>query len=205
MPHPCIGSACGERGVVLVVALIFLLLLSILGIGAIGRSLLQEHLAGGLRNVQLADMGAEAALRGAEWRLWKTSAQTGAGMKCGATLLTDCYVYDPAAPTLATVKTFRTSAGWLPSLGTEYNAANGGIEFTRPHAGQESAALAHNPRYLIEDLGPELPPGVGVQHESGFSGSASTGRHIYRITSRSVGGNENTLRVLESTFTAKGD
>ena len=202
-------AARRQHGTVLVVALIFLLLLTILGISATGRSLLQQRMAGGLRNAHQAEMGAEAALRGAEWRLWKASG-TGAGLKCGTTVLTDCYTYDPVVPPVTAVKSFRTSAGWVSTSGTEYNAGNGGIDFTKPASGQENAALAYNPRYLIEDLGPELPPGTGAQHESGSSSSGgvgytSTTRHIYRITARSVGGNENTVRVLESTFAAKSD
>ncbi len=57
-----------QRGVVLVVALIFLLLITVLAISASGTSLLQEKLVGGLRNSQLAEWSAESALRGAEWR-----------------------------------------------------------------------------------------------------------------------------------------
>ncbi|WP_201314436.1 PilX N-terminal domain-containing pilus assembly protein [Dyella sp. EPa41] len=198
-----------EQGVVLVVALVFLVLLTILGISAATHSLLQERMAGGLRNAQQAEMSAEAALRGAEWRLWKASSSVDANVRCGATVLTDCYLYDPAVP-VAVVTQFRTRAGWLPSAGTEYNASNGGIDFTQSSAGLENAALAHNPRYLIEDLGEERPPGVGSQHESGVTSSANTGAgnpstHIYRITARGVGGSENAVRVVESTFGAKGN
>lgn len=64
-----------QRGVVLVVALIFLLLLTMLAISASGRSLLQERMAGGLRNGQMAEMAADTALRGAEWKLWKAAAR----------------------------------------------------------------------------------------------------------------------------------
>ncbi|WP_158543441.1 pilus assembly PilX family protein [Dyella solisilvae] len=200
---------CRQRGVVLVIALVFLMLLSLLAISAASRSLLQERMAGGLRDAQLADMGAEAALRGAEWRLWKASA-TSAGLRCGSTVLTDCYQFDLSGLQSPAVSRFRTGVGWNSSNGTEYNSANGGANFVKPGAGFDNAALAHNPRYLIEDLGAELPPDTGAQHESGATGSTGTGytsitRHIYRITARSTGGSETTVRVLESTFSAKGD
>ena len=57
MHQPSLPAA-PQRGVVLVVALIFLLLLTILAISASGRSLLQERMAGGLRNAQLAEQSA---------------------------------------------------------------------------------------------------------------------------------------------------
>lgn len=198
-----------QRGVVLVVALVFLLLLTLLSVGASRHALLQQRMAGGLRNAQQATMGAEAALRGAEWRLWTASA-TSSALRCGSSVLVDCYLDDPASGPVEAVRTFRTAEGWVANYGTEYGAARAGVDFTRPSPDEGHAALAKNPRYLIEDLGPELPPDTGVQRESGATGAGgagytSTSRHIYRITARSTGGNANTVRVLESTFSAKGD
>lgn len=205
-------SARAQRGVVLVVALVFLLLLTMLAISATGRSLLQERMAGGLRNAQMAELSAETALRGAEWRLWR--AGNNASVNCGTTVITDCYVYDPAKP-IANVNKFRSSAGWEVGGATEYKGHSGGYDYTTLEGSKLSddekklAVLAKNPHYIIEDMGPELPPGVGKPHESGVSSSSNTGptntgRHIYRITARATGGNSNTVRVLESTFAAKG-
>lgn len=207
--HRRMAIARRERGAVLVVALVFLMLLTLLSITAASHSLLQQRMAGGLRDAQQAEMGAEAALRGAEWRLWTASA-TSSALRCGSTVLTDCYLNDPLSGPAEAVKVFRTSGGWVSAYGTEYNVGSGGVDFTRPASELDNAALARNPRYLIEDLGPELPPDAGIQHESGAGGAGSIGytstsRHIYRITARSTGGSANTVRVLESTFSAKGD
>jgi hypothetical protein len=69
------GRQHSQRGVVMVIALIFLLLLTILAVSASGNSLLQERMSGGLRNAQQAQMSAETALRGAEQRHgWRASA-----------------------------------------------------------------------------------------------------------------------------------
>ncbi|WP_243042428.1 pilus assembly PilX family protein [Dyella sedimenti] len=202
-----------QRGAVLVVALIFLVLLTILAISASTRSLLQERMAGGLRNAQLAEMAAESALRGAEWRLWVAGGQ--GGIRCGSEIIVDCYVYSPANP-IARVETFRTSAGWVTDGATEYKGHDGGYDYTTLAGSKLTsdqrlvAVLAHNPRYLIEDLGEERPPGTGSQHESGVTSSTNTGAgnpstHIYRITARGVGGSENAVRVVESTFGAKSN
>ncbi|HET6553362.1 MAG TPA: PilX N-terminal domain-containing pilus assembly protein [Dyella sp.] len=198
-----------QQGAVLVVALIILILLTLLGVAAANRSLLQERMAGSLRNAQLAEMGAEAALRGAEWRLW-TASVTASNLRCGTDILTDCYPYDPSESTLTPVGVFRNSTGWIAGYGTEYNTGRGGMDFTNPSTNFANAALARNPRYVIEDLGPELPSGTMGQHESGATGTdiadyGSTTRHVYRITARSTGGSEDMVRVLESTFSAKGD
>jgi type IV pilus assembly protein PilX len=201
-----------QRGVVLVVALIFLLLLTMLAISASGRSLLQERMAGGLRNGQMAEMAAETALRGAEWKLWKAGSQGGVG--CG-TVITECYAFDAASP-INDVVQFRTSAGWVTTGAVEYKGESGSYDYASLSGSSLSsdqkliAALALNPRYLIEDLGPELPPGAGGQHESGVTssmnaGADNPGTHIYRITARGVGGNENAVRVVESTFGAKSN
>lgn len=197
-------SVRAQRGAVLVVALIFLILLTILAISASGRSLLQERMAGGLRNAQQAEMSAQTALRGAEWKLWTSTSNITAHLNCGTGIFTDCYIYDPANLIPNVVK-FRTDSGWVTAGSTQYKGYNN-LGYT-----SGSNGLADNPRYIIEDLGVELPPGVsGSLHESGATGSsgtgsASTARHIYRITARATGASANTVRVLESTFAAKSN
>jgi type IV pilus assembly protein PilX len=194
-----------QRGAVLVVALIFLILLTILAISASGRSLLQERMAGGLHNAQQAEMSAQTALRGAEWKLWTSTSNITAPLICGTGIFTDCYIFDPANP-ITNVVNFRTQQGWVTAGSTEYKGYSG-TGYTSTSTGH----LANNPRYIIEDLGVELPPGIsGGLHESGVTGStgtgtASTSRHIYRITARATGGSANTVRVMESTFAAKSN
>lgn len=203
-----------QRGVVLVIALIFLLLLTILAISASGRSLLQERMAGGLRNAQLAEQSAETALRGAEWKLWTSTTNLDATpLVCGEGISAgSCYRYDPTNTAMygasGTVTTFRDSAGWVDTGAATYKGPSGSIDYTGLSGNDK---LAKNPVYMIEDMGVELPPGVsGGLHESGATGTegsgyASTTRHIYRITARATGANPNTVRVLESTFAAKGN
>lgn len=207
----------GQRGAVLVVALVFLILLTLLAISASGRSLLQQRMAGGLHNAQLAEVSAETALRGGEWKLWTSTSQlTGTPLLCGSGVLAgSCYRYDPANTAVygpsGTVTKFRTSAAWVSTGAATYNGPSGTVNYTTPGTGYETSRLAKNPVYIIEDMGIELPPGVsGGLHESGVTGSGgggagSTSRHVYRITARATGGDENTVRMLESTFAAKSN
>ncbi len=197
--HP---SRRAQRGAVMVIALIFLLLLTILAVSASGNSLLQVRMSGSLRNAQQAQMSAETALRGAEWKLWSSSGSAGAHLHCDTHVPSDCYRFDAANPIGDVVK-FRTQASWVSDGATTYQGQGGAVDYTSTANGR----LAKNPLYIIEDMGPESPPGIsGGLHESGATGGESgsnTTRHIYRITARASGGNANTLRILESTFSAK--
>jgi type IV pilus assembly protein PilX len=199
--------AAPQRGVVLVVALIFLLLITILAIAASGTSLMQLRLTGGLRSSQLADFGAESALRGAEWRLW--TASNTSPMAC-TTAGPICYKYDAANPSTV-VDAFRSAPGWVDDSSNDDSGTGGGTKYSAGTLKTASAdgtfKLTRDPLYLIEDMGVELPSGAGSQHESGQSapgtGNTSVDSHIYRITARSTGANNNTVRVLETTFAAK--
>lgn len=191
-----------QRGAVLVIALIFLLLLTILAVGASNRSLLQQRMAGGLLNAQRAQMSAQTALRGAEWRLWSSAAKVGTTLGCGTALFPSCYIFDPLNP-IANVVNFRTKPGWVTAGSEEYLGNEGNIDFTTG-----DGKLAENPRYIIEDLGLVRPPGSGPQHESGATGPVGAGPgqinlEIFRITARATGGDPNTISVLESTFDAQ--
>jgi type IV pilus assembly protein PilX len=59
-------SAHGQRGAALIVALVFLIVLTLLGVSSMRTSTLQERMAGNLRDSNLAFQAAEAGLREAE-------------------------------------------------------------------------------------------------------------------------------------------
>lgn len=204
--HRISGRSRTQRGAALLVALVFLVLLTILALASSGGSLLQQKMVGATRNAQLAEWGAESAVRGAEWRLWTASSSASTRMKCGETTsLSDCYVFDRLNPNSTVVK-FRTQPGWITTGATEFTKLN----YSAVQTGDASPKLAEDPYYIIEDLGIERPAGVGSQHESGSTGTGGAGytsieRHLYRITARSTGGNKNTIRVVESIFAAKSD
>lgn len=205
-----------QRGAVLLVALIFLILLTLLAIGASSGSLLQQRMVAATRSAQLASLGADTALRGAEWRIWSTSYVVGGNLLCNAAAInatSGCVKYDPESPLYAAggaVAQFRAgNNAWL-STGIEYKGADGsgftGLSVANDYTA--SPNVADNPRYIIEDMGLVKPPGAGPQHESGVTGPNNGGAgniniHIYRITARATGGNQNTVRVAQSTFDAQ--
>lgn len=181
----------GQSGVVLIVALIFLLLLTILAISATGRSLLQERIVGGLASAQAAEWMAETAIRGTEWRLYNGSA---AGLAC--------YDSSQASNINSKVTTFRSSTDYLTAknsgAGTVYQGVGGGTDYTQTANG----GVAANALVLIEYLGTDRAPDVATSQatESGTSGAGTTPYYIYRITARALGTNPNTVRTLETTF-----
>lgn len=198
-----------DAGFALLMALMFLLLLSMLAIAASRHALLEERMAGSLRSAQQARMSADTSLRGVEYKLWSLASQPGAHLHCEERAPSrddGCVVYRPDAAAYAyggAVTRFLTSPYWLTDVGIAY-LGPGGHGYTS-HARDPSAALANNPVYIIEDLGSLRPPGVGGLHESGNTGlnqDARTDVHIYRVTARATGGNANTLSIVQSTFNA---
>lgn len=208
-----------ERGAVLLVALIFLILLTLLAIGASSGSLLQQRMVAATRSAQLAQMSADTALRGAEWKIWSTTTAVGGYLVCDGgdiNATTGCVKYDPTSPLYAasgssnTVTQFRAANNaWLSTTGIEYKGTDGsGYTSASPQPDTASPNVTANPRYIIEDMGRVKPPGAGPQHESGVTGPNNGGAgnvniHIYRITARATGGNQNVVRVAQSTFDAQ--
>lgn len=204
-----------QKGAVLLVALIFLILLTLLAIGASSGSLLQQRMVAATRSAQLAQMSADTALRGAEWKIWGTSSVIGGYLICDAgdvNATTGCVKYDPESSLYAAngaVTQFRTgNNAWL-TTGIEYKGTDGsGFTGATNQVNTGSPNVAANPRYIIEDMGLVKPPGAGPQHESGVTGSNNGGAghiniHIYRVTARATGGNQNVVRVAQSTFDAQ--
>lgn len=216
--QPRFPQRARERGAVLLVALIFLILLTLLAIGASSGSLLQQRMVAGTRSAQLANLGANTALRGAEWQLWSNASDLSKGLfQCGNNTInatTGCINYDPNAAAYGAtgmVTQFRTgNNAWL-STGIEYKGLDSSGYTSTAVANDYTASpnMAANPRYIIENLGLVRPPDAGPQHESGATGSNMGGPgqniriNIYRITARATGGTKNVVRVAQSTFDAQ--
>jgi len=194
-----------QRGAVLFVALVFLLLLTMLGLVATSTSILQEKMTGSMRNRQLGLMGAESGLRGAESHLWNLAynATTARPMPpCVGGGTTDCTYTVLGGQLDPKVQAFRTTKSWINPSGDGAQAYTGTVSGLTGNV--ETASLATQPRFLIEDLGPDVPPGAGrrggsiQQEKAGVPGS----HEFFRITSRSQGGNDTVVRAGESVFSA---
>jgi len=207
-----LSSLHHERGAVLFVALVFLILITLLGLTATSSSILQERMTGGLHNGQLALMGAETALRGEEWTIWnKSNNATSNKLHCGRSGGSDfCYSASNANPTGVTlmsslVTAFRSDHAWL---GTTDGGNTATASLTGLTNSQATASLALQPRYILEELGKVLPPGAPANCEGGARYGCGGRRpgdqtlYAYRVSARATGGNQGSMRIAESYFVA---
>lgn len=198
-----------QRGAVLFVALVFLVLLTLLGLTAAGTSVLQERMVGGMRNSQMAMMGAESALRGGEFSIWiapqSSAAANRLSLYCSVNGTGGCYAPLSDYSYDTKVQQFRSTQTWMSA------SSDGGTVYTPTvsslSGSTKSASLAEQPQYLIQMVGPDLPAGSSggaggsLQQQYG-NGPGNQTKFIYTITARSTGGSSNVVRVAESTFSA---
>ncbi len=212
----CKISSQRQQGAVLFVALVFLVLLTLLGVVASSTSIMQERMTGGLRNHQLALMGSESALRGGEWVVWSTAVR--ASLASGGDAMPPCVsgatgfcTYDrPNGVENPLVTAFRSTRTWISP------SSDGAIAYPSTLSGLSgataTASLAAQPRFMIEDLGLDTSASSGISgrmsaarlQEIGGVGGAPP-RRWYRITARSQGGSSaSSLGVTESVYSAYG-
>jgi type IV pilus assembly protein PilX len=206
MPRKLPSMENHQRGAVLFIALIFLLLLTMLGITASGTSILQERMTGSVRNRQLGLMGAESGLRAGEAKIWNLAYNAAAAAPlppCIETSGGDCRYMLTKGRINATAQTFRTSRTWLDAGSDGALAHPSGLDALS--GGDKTATLASKPRFLVEDLGPDVPPGAGRRggsNQQERNGVDAGSHEFFRITARSQGGSDAVLRVAESVFSA---
>ena len=199
-----------QRGAVLFIALVFLVLIAILSLTATSNSIMQEKMVGAMRNQQLASMGAESALRGGESWLWNlnfdyvvdpvTGEVKGHPLPPCIGVSTGTCIYRPTkdGTLLPAVQKFRTTKAWDNALPGQPDYAH---TLTALTGDLKTASIASEPVFLIEDMGPNVPSGAGNQ-SGAIDPENLTSSRFYRITSRSKGGSEAAIRVMESTFSA---
>jgi type IV pilus assembly protein PilX len=181
-----IDAPTGQRGMALIVGLIFVVVLTLLGLAAMRTVVLEERMAGTMRDRSLALQAAEMTLRYAEQDIsnsGRISGVTGFDETCANGL---CY-WGPqyAALTPHAQPDLAINAAWNTTYGTnakEYGAVSvpGVTPATLP-------AGVPNPTYLIEGF-PRTPPGWGGVE------------YYYRITVRAQGAKTGTVVWLEEVY-----
>lgn len=188
----------GQRGAALLVALILLVVITVVGLAAIGATILQNKAAANQYDRQIAFQAAEAALRQGQVAIQKAAATqpAPAGFEdCSAPLI-------PGTP---------------PSYGTPVNVCldnpfsdpnkNVVVTTVPPSAFSAGPLAATKPQYVVQYLGQFLAPTPQVKlisnppsYGSGVQGQLSD---YYRITARSGDptktGNRSIV-TLQSTF-----
>jgi type IV pilus assembly protein PilX len=170
-----------QRGASLVVALMFLVVLTILGLVTVRSSTVQERMAGNDRDRAVAFEAAEGALRDAERDiLLNITTGNSFDSACTAGL---CSPATTATPNWNAIS-------WTGTTSRIYGAGSG--------AGTYPLDVVQPPRYIIEAL-PPLPAGAGNSEVYGQR-SSTTGGNGYRITARGWGRRATTQVSLQSVY-----
>ena len=208
-----LGAPSKQRGVALIVGVIFLIVLTLFVLGGLRDVLLQERMSGAYRNQSLALSASESLVRDAQARIF-----TNILANAGATTSADYRALDKegASPD-PVVRSFRTGAGYV----------SGGLAPLNSFVPADlTSRLAQPGGYVIEGPIPvESDPGLlgggglggnyslesntTVGGGSSGSGGGSAGGtnsgdaerlYSYRITARAAGGTANFVRAMEATY-----
>jgi type IV pilus assembly protein PilX len=170
-----------QQGASLVIALMFLIVLTILGLVSVRSSTLHERMAGNDRDRAIAFEAAEAALRDAE-------ADILANITTGSAFDADCTDGLCIPATIATPNWEQVA--WDDDSSRVYGDGSG--------AGAYPVDVAQAPRYIVELL-PDLPAGAGNSLSANVRSSTSGGT-AYRITARGWGRRDTTQVMLQSVY-----
>lgn len=189
-----------ERGAILIITLMFLVLLTIVGVASISSSTLEEKMAGNMREQANAFQAAESALRDAEIDLetgiggaGNRDAQLGIVASVGPPIVnayfdtvcsaafTNGVCRQPAAPAGTFQVEIVTAAGW------NWIDNDKTVVYGRYTGAAQLTGLFRQPRYVIEYLAEKDVAGVPIT------------RH-FRISARGWGANENTTVTLQTVY-----
>lgn len=184
-----------QRGVALIVGIIFLLILSLFVLGAMRDVLLQEKMAGAYRNMSQAQTTTDSILRNAESAIYTTYVLNG-----------DPPEYSPIDNELGTataLRDFRSGAGYMttgatvPSLGPV--PPTRGI-YSDPTTDSNST-LAQAGGYFIEGAIPITDEnGEPLEFAATQTGEVAGKAFVFRITARATGGSDSFVRAAESVY-----
>lgn len=160
-----------QRGAVLIICLLFMLVLTVITAGALQSTTLQERMAGNARDTNTAFQAAEAALREAE-----------------------------AVLQGATVGPFNGSNGLFQDctgLGSQCNPPDWSVRNSSHWATVSNfgGGVSASPQYYIEEL-----PAIDNPETSLAADTAISPIRIYRVTARGFGVSENSMVVLRIAY-----
>ncbi|MEW6119420.1 MAG: PilX N-terminal domain-containing pilus assembly protein [Pseudomonadota bacterium] len=159
-----------QRGVTLIISLIFLAILMLLGVTVAQTSMMEERMAGNTRDRDLAFQAAEAALEDAGAVLASLRDPSTGEITTAFDGSTPGYIaYDPASEGDAE---YWSGYGWT--------SASQETAFTLDEG--DGYKVAEQPRYVIE----KLPDAASTQR--------------FRVTARGVGSSANTVVILQAGY-----
>lgn len=199
------GPGGGERGAVLIVTLLFLVILTMLGVTAMSGTTMEERMAGNARDGSIALQAAEAALRDAR-RDINALPVSGTGFRGSPMHVSQ---FGDANGTAGSCSDLAKGRGLcLPALNPD----------TTQHAKTPGAVLPNVPKYIMKDKGVEYGQMTNAISIGGAA-VATQPRYVievfclqqhgeslerycnfYRITAVGYGRNPSTTVTLQETF-----
>jgi type IV pilus assembly protein PilX len=174
-----ISIRVGQRGAALIVALLMLLIMTVLGIAAMGVTRMEERMAGNTRDIDVAFQSAEAGLRDSEERIRAMTIRPNPASAAGSA------IYTQDQWKLVNMRTTAYSPWWITN----------GIEYGTPSV-QEITDSTRDPAVVTEDMG-FVPDSLTLGH------GPPEGRNFYKITSNAAGATNDANAILESTYTRR--
>lgn len=176
-----------QRGVALIVGVIFLTILSLFVLGAMRDVLLQEKMAGAYRNMSQAQTTTDSVLRNAESEIYTR------------------YVTEAIAPEYSPIdnelgatsnlRDFRSGAGYVSTGATAPSNIYSVVTI------DSNSKLAQTGAYFIEGAIPITDEnGDSMEFGSEQTGTVSGKAFVFRITARATGGSDSFVRAAESVY-----
>lgn len=175
-------SITRQRGVVMLVSLLFLVILTLLGIATMRTNVIEERLAGNSRDWGLAFQAAEAALRDGEADIQSGTrfvGETGFSYGCGTNGL--CNVETDGTHIWQDMVS-SANTGWMSGADVSPSVKYG--TYTSPNPATISG-VSKQPRYLIEVI---TEKGSSQIQVGGYGSKPN--QYVYRITARGFGASE---------------
>ncbi len=181
-------SAYHQRGAVLVVSLLILLVMTLIGVAGIGTSSLEEKMAANHRDRELAFQAAEYALREGE-RFVQESTLDGTNFDASCTnglcLVAGCTAdLDTCERPSGTVEVWRDTTLDVWDTGSRHK--------TYQHTNTD---IRTPPKYIIEWMDYVPPEGTTPPYSAGPGDPI-----MFRITALGTGGSSNARVMLQSTY-----
>jgi type IV pilus assembly protein PilX len=173
------GPASQQRGAVLIVSLLILLVLTVVGISSSRTTTLEEKMAGNMRDKDVSFQAAEAAIREGELWLKPLKKEPVAVVTCNTP---PCDVWQAYATPIEDYLTKPFT--WWQSQGNEYGDPSI----------QEFTDAAADPVYMLEEFS-NSPTSLVMGR-----GTTKTRRTVYRVTAAGIGGIDTTRTMIESMY-----
>lgn len=171
-----------QQGVALIMAMVFLMILTIIGVTVMSTTSLQEKMAGNVQDKHSAFQAAESALRAAEAVIegWLAKPTDFVANTNGHYM-----------PQTGGTMPWWESVDWTPGVGEALAIA------------ETIDGVSTQPTYIIEDLGQLPASGGGISSiVTGFAPPAATSgdASMYRITARGIGRTDTAVAVVQSVY-----